>query len=159
MTATDTAKTTAAEKFAALVAAAAPLNTPECEYIPGKSHRTENDLFVFRGSERISREPVALIWENLSGRPIMSGAETRETLEDGLIFLARQAIGMYQEHGGTHHNLKWIVWNDGSRSWASVSWSNFGGESEPGTLYIGNGQASTYLTVRFEKETMRHPLR
>lgn len=154
MTTMHHSQTAAAEKFAAMLATAAP------DFATGQPYRSENGLFVLTGSPRIDREPVGLVWDNLSPLPTyVGGRETRETLEDGLVFLARQALGMYQEHGGTHHSLQKVIWSDGSWSWASVRWSTWGGESELGTVYVQGPTGSTYITARFEKERLRNPVR
>ncbi len=160
-TTTDAAQI-AADKFCVLLGdaaasfAAMPVDT---EGYPRGAYVTPGELFVLSPSRRIRGKEVAgLVWQDLSG-PYRPGAESVLPIEDGLVMLCRTAVGMYQPHDGEFHKLLYVVWSDGSRSWASFSWSLFGGESEPGYLYVGNGQGSTYLTVRFEKETMRHPIR
>ena len=179
MTATHHSQTTAAEKFAAILATAAP------DFASGQPYRSENGLFVLTTNPRIAREPVGLVWGYhkpqgpfLTPEGVVMGGDAHgrrlgpanvpgtgersqsvQTLEDGLIFMARTALGVGYDREGHHHQLAAVVWDDGSWSWASFRWSLFGGESELGTLYIQGPTGSAYITARFEKETLRNPVR
>ena len=179
MTTTHHSQTTAAEKFAAMLATAQP------DHASGQPYRSDNGLFVLTTSPRIAREPVAVVWgyhmpqgpfftpegvvmggDNHGRRlgpanvPDAGGrSQSVQTLEDGLVFMARRALGVSFDREGHWHELAAVVWDDGSWSWASFRWSLFGGEGELGTVYINSAAGSPMVTARFDKETLRNPVR
>lgn len=117
-------------------------------------------MFDISVSNRITRKPVGLDWEDLSyldgNRPRpATEAELykRTTVEDGLLHIAKQALGL-PSYRPDMHRLARIVWDDGKWSFAFPNWSTWG-KDYPGVIRINSATGSPMLTATFDKEEVK----
>jgi hypothetical protein len=105
---------------------------------------------VITYNPRISHTPKSFLWDDLTGvgnREPYTGSRTAEhSIEDSIAKMKATALGT-GKYDPAYHQLLYVVWSDGSKSWASFKWSIWQGKL---TLYVQSAAGSEIMTVHEE---------